>query len=245
MNNVMEIVEYFGFSDKESKVYLAALRLGEATISVLAEESKVKRTTIYDILDNLIKKTALITVKRGKQTIYIPTPPRHLLQLARRSLDRVEDNIDKLESHHYSKFKKPSIYFLYGVSGFKQIWNMIISKETKEYKIITDGHLFDEYITQKYLLEEIIEKKKKFKIKSKQLITDSALSKNIIARDEVEQRKTKILPPDTQINYTTVITKNFVAFMSQPHDNFLFVVESSSFAKSQEQIFEVMWDLSN
>lgn len=243
MKDIMEIVKYFGFSDKESKIYLTSLRLGEASISQLAKESGVKRTTIYDLLNNLIKKGVLMTVKRGKQTIYIPTPPRHLLKLTRRNLDKIEDQIEKLEYHHYSKFKKPSIYFLYGSNGFKQVWDMVLSKNTKEYRIITDGHLFDGYISQQYLIEEIIDKKVKLKINSKQLITNSSLAKNIISRDFNELRKTKLLPFDTDVTYTTIITDSFVAFISPSEDNFLFVVESSSFAHSQKEMFEAMWDI--
>ena len=42
-----------GLSEKEADVYLAALELGMAPASVIAKKSRIKRTTVHEILKRL------------------------------------------------------------------------------------------------------------------------------------------------------------------------------------------------
>ena len=52
-------LEAFGLTEKESRVYLALLELGEAGIGEIAKKSAIKRTTLYDVVENL-KKSGLV-----------------------------------------------------------------------------------------------------------------------------------------------------------------------------------------
>ena len=53
MKNLQKILHNVGFSDKAALLYLAALELGEATVKELAKRAKVKRTTVYYLLEEL------------------------------------------------------------------------------------------------------------------------------------------------------------------------------------------------
>lgn len=238
----MNTLRGLGLSEKLSKVYLAVLESGESTVSTLAAKSGVKRTTIYELVDELVEEGFLYKTQIGKKTLYGATPPRQVLKLKRRALERVEEEISHLEARHYSSFDIPKIKFYYGSAGFKNIWNEIIERTQKEYRIITNGAVFDKYVTDDYLFDEIIGKRKAKGIRSKQLITDSPFSRRIIARDELDNRVTKILPPDTQVEFTEVITDTFTAFMSEPEHNFQFIIESRAFAHFRRQMFDVVWD---
>ena len=48
-----EKLEQIGLDPKEAKVYLAMLELGETTVARIAQKSKIKRTTAYDLVDSL------------------------------------------------------------------------------------------------------------------------------------------------------------------------------------------------
>ena len=45
-----------GLSETEAKIYLAALELGQTSVSRIARKSGIKRTTIYLSLENLMEK---------------------------------------------------------------------------------------------------------------------------------------------------------------------------------------------
>ena len=238
----MNTLKSLGLSEKHSKVYLVALENGECGVSFLAQKSGIKRTTVYEIIEDLVDEGFLFETQVGKKTLYGAVTPRQILKLKRRALERVEEEINHLEAKHYSSFDVPKIKFHYGSVGFKNIWNEILENTKKDYRIITNGSIFDGYVTNNYLFDEIIKKKKERKLNSKQLITDSGLAQRIIARDDQDNRITRILPPDTQVEFTEVISDSMVAFMSEPVHNFQFIVQSKAFAHFRRQMFDVMWD---
>ena len=51
-----EALEEFGLENREAKVYVKLLELGEAGASELSKKVNILRPTVYDILDNMIKK---------------------------------------------------------------------------------------------------------------------------------------------------------------------------------------------
>lgn len=242
MDTSMNTLKSLGLSEKHSKVYLVALENGECSVSFLAQRSGIKRTTVYEIIEDLIDDGFLFETQVGKKTLYGAVTPRQILKLKRRALERVEEEINHLEAKHYSSFDIPKIKFHYGSVGFKNIWNEILENTKKDYRIITNGSIFDGYVTNNYLFDEIIKKKKERKLSSKQLITDSGLAQRIIDRDDQDNRITRILPPDTQVEFTEVISDSMVAFMSEPVHNFQFIVQSKAFAHFRRQMFDVMWD---
>lgn len=242
MNTEMELLQHLGLSKKEAAIYKAVLEHGESTVSQIASRSGVKRTTIYELLEELLENGTLIKQKVGKKIYYLATPPAHLVTLRRRALNKVEDKIDVLNMKHLSAFDTPKINFYHGELGFKQIWDTVLQEKTKEFWIITNGSLFEEYISNSYLYEEILSRKKKLKIKSKQLITDSQYAKQITKSDKEQNRVTRILPPDTVLPFTQIITDTFCAFISEPEQNCLFIIENKAFAHYQKSLFDVLWD---
>ena len=57
-----------GLSDNEASVYLSSLSLGPSTIQRIANNAKVKRTTVYTTIDTLKQKGLMnIEVKNKKK----------------------------------------------------------------------------------------------------------------------------------------------------------------------------------
>lgn len=241
MANLIEIIQNLGLNAKAAKVYLAALELGEASVQELARGAKIKRTTLYYVLDELIESGALICTKTGRRTYYVPEQPATLLKNAKEKISDFEDSLKLLEEKIAYINRRPRVYFLYGSAGFKQVWDMILSTKEKEYRIITGGENFLDYVKEKYIIDEITAQKKKLGISSKQLITASAYARQIIAKDSQENRISKLLPPIYKLPFTEIITESIVAFISPKFDNMMFIVEDSAFSKTRKSIFETLW----
>ncbi len=242
MSNLIVILKNIGLSEKAARVYLSALMLGEATVLELSKHSEVKRTSIYYTLDELKNLGALTETKRQRKVYYLPAQPRELIKHIREKVYEAEDLVEELEHIKHSVFKKPRVYFLYGPSGFKQIWDMVFASRDKEFRIITEGQNFLDFVREKYILDDIIKNKKKLGISSRQLISDSPYAREIIAKDYAENRKSKLLPRTYKIPFTEVICSEFVAFISPRWDNNLFVVENERFAETRKSIFEITWE---
>ena len=54
--NYIQDLQQIGLTEKEAKVYLAALELGEKAVQVIAQKAGVNRATTYFILESLIEK---------------------------------------------------------------------------------------------------------------------------------------------------------------------------------------------
>ncbi len=238
-----DILTNLGFSDHAARVYLAALELGEATVQEIALRSKVPRTSIYYLLDELIQASALVMTQRGKRTYYVAAPPRTVLARARERLSDFEDSIEELEGRMHAVYPKPRVYFLYGPQGFKRVWDMIFESGEKEFSIVTEGAPFLDFVKEKYILDEIIKKKKTLGIKSKQIIMDSPYARDIVAKDVRENRESRILSPRHKLPFTEIINAKFVAFLSPRWDNTLLVIENQNFALTRQSLFDAMWDM--
>jgi HTH-type transcriptional regulator, sugar sensing transcriptional regulator len=236
-----DILRNLGFSELGARVYLAALELGEATVQEIGNRSKVPRTSIYYLLNELVDSCALVMTKRNKKTYYLAAPPKAVLARAREKLSDFEDSLEELEAKQHAVYEKPRTYFLYGPLGFKRIWDMIFELPEKEYSIITDGSSFLDFVKEKYILDEIIKRKKEVGAKSRQLIMDSAYARQIIAKDIKENRQSKILSPHRKLPFTEIITKKFVVFISPRWDNTLLIIENENFALTRQSLFETLW----
>lgn len=89
----MQIVELaaklqsVGFTNKQAKVYVAALFLGPSAVQKIAEQAEINRATAYVILDELAKMGLVSESTQGKKTVFVAEPPT--------SIDRYLDDQTK------------------------------------------------------------------------------------------------------------------------------------------------------
>ncbi len=117
-------LQAIGLSDKEAKVYLAALELGQDSVQNIANKSKVNRATTYSILENLKIKGLISIVEEGKKTNYSAIAPDYLsnqLELEQKKLEEMQKRLKKilpeLASLHSRKKNKPTIKYFEGKQG--------------------------------------------------------------------------------------------------------------------------------
>jgi predicted transcriptional regulator len=118
-------------NQKEYKVYLYLLERGATTAHniYMGLNKNISRTTVYEILDNLLKKKLIyIDHKKRKINIYAPQTPTRLLELVDNKLseiNKIKSNIKKLLPHLENKYVKlsemPEVQFFEGEEGIKQL----------------------------------------------------------------------------------------------------------------------------
>ena len=65
----IETLKQLGLSDKEAKVYLAALTLGTAPLVQIARKAGVKLSTTHLTIATLLQRHLLIAVPKGKNAL--------------------------------------------------------------------------------------------------------------------------------------------------------------------------------
>lgn len=117
-----------GLSEKEAKVYLAALELGGQTAQIIARKAGVNRVTTYVILQGLITKGLVSTITQGKKTLFAGEAPEQLDHLLRKQEEDIfehrrdlEKMIPELRALYNRAEGKPKVRFFEGYEGVRSM----------------------------------------------------------------------------------------------------------------------------
>src|SRR3989339_1254791 len=101
------LLTQIGFSKNEAKVYLTALELGPSPACKLAEQAELPRTTVYFILDYLIKRGVMGKTKAKGKTLFIADPPEKLLSILNDLKLQMEKAMPRFEAMYNTSETKP------------------------------------------------------------------------------------------------------------------------------------------
>jgi len=103
---MLDILNNFGMSEYEAKVYSTMVLLGPTKAGTISKESKVPQSKIYEVLDQLIEKQ-VVEFLGGRPKEFRAIPPQFAL---RTLLQNREKNISELRSliTQLNGFLKPS-----------------------------------------------------------------------------------------------------------------------------------------
>jgi len=117
-------LQKIGLSDKEARVYLANLGLGQSSVQNIAHKAGVNRATTYVVLESLIKKGLCSTFSQKKKTYYIANDPELLTTLFKIQKKEIDEK-EKYFASLLPQFKmidsqstdKPTVKFFEGKQG--------------------------------------------------------------------------------------------------------------------------------
>lgn len=235
----------FGFDEKETQVYLAGLELGPTTVLELARRTRLARTTLYPILEDLRQRGFFRYGKQKRKSVYIAESPAMLAKIFHSREKQFENIVTKLEALRGTVHEGAGVVLFEGGEGFRQLWQKIFKSGVKEYRIITSGVGMLEFVHEPYLIKYIIAERMRRGIKSLQLITDTPAARKIIAKDKTELRESRLLPAGVEVPATIIIFGNEVAFITTRRENTMILVASGEAAVTHRTIFDLLWQTSN
>lgn len=89
--NLAKKLEAVGLTEKQAKVYVAALFLGPSAVQRIGEQADVNRATTYVILSELADMGLVSESSEGKKTVYVAEPPEAI----ERYLNSIEKEISE------------------------------------------------------------------------------------------------------------------------------------------------------
>ncbi len=240
-------LQSLGLSEKEAKVYLAALELGPDTVQNIAKKAGINRPTAYLQIESLKQKGIISEVEKDKKVLYMAESPDRLtslLNLHEKELKFKEAELERILPSLSELFtgsgEKPKVKFYEGKAGIKTIEEEFLNTKTTEihgFVNIDKVHkLFPEH--EKGYSPKRVAKK----IKSRIIYNREA---GPLARpDDPEKLRVakfidyKKLPIDADIS----IFKDKVAFLSYKDDPIGVIVESKEIAETMQAIFRQIWE---
>lgn len=240
---IPELLAVFGLNEKKANIYLAALEMGPSSALALAERANIKRTTVYDILEEL-KHLGLITeTLRGKRTRYAATDPDRLKDLVRRQSLALEALLPQLKALYNVPGIKPSVRFFEGMAGVQAALEETLTAEDKTLLGILSMEDLYETIGEAYM-EDYVQRRIAMGYK---LRVVRSKEKEVMKRwpsSKKENRDRRYAPKGYIFGMTQYVYDNKVLLLSSRKENFAMVVESVDYARNQRQLFEALWQVS-
>jgi len=234
-----KIFQRYGLTDKETKVYLAALSLGTCSITQLAKKAGLKRPTTYLIIDELLKKDLLITIPSGKITHYKAEAPETLIEKLEENKEKIEEMLPELRSIYQKSLKQPRVRFYEGKDKLlkmyeeafrsKEIWAIFSYDKYSEVITETENrHIFNILNRQGGIIYDLMENTKKAREYAR-------------VKYRTGLSETKLLPSSSKIATDILVFDNKTAMIS--FDNLIgIIIEDPSIAQIQKQMIQSIWN---
>lgn len=234
-----------GLSDKEARVYLAALELGKASIQDIAKKAGINRTTTYVMITELEKKGLTKPLKVGKRNYFVAESPDVILEILKKEKQEIENKereireiLPELKSVYNVAPSRPKIRFYEGEIMFEKMAEDILGSGAKEIFEIYNADLLPKTFS---ILEKtgFAKKREELGIKSKSIYTRTAgRFKNPLELAEelfVEQAK---FPFWSNI----FIYANRVGIASLKGDMVGVIIESDEISETMRSLFKLAWE---
>ena len=232
-----------GFSDKKAALYLAILEMGMGSASELANAAGIKRTTVYDLLDELTDDRLVSITFNGNKRNFTAEPPENLQHLAMERLQVVDQILPGLKELFRSNMQLPRIRYYEGVEGIRYVHEELLKVKSREYFYFGSITGFVDALGREYL-ENFVRRRICRKIWSNaiRIRTHEIDSPDLLPGND-NYRRVKYLSrslPDNVANLTLYDGK--IAICATSHENYAMIVESQEMFTILKLVWDCMWD---
>jgi len=239
--NLKETLQQLGMHEKKAEVYLACLELGAATAYLIAKKVGLKRPTVYDLVDQLMKEGLLHKSMRGSIKYFSAADPEKLIRTLREKEKAVREAMPELQNLYNSPKAKPLIRYFEGKEGIIEMYEDSLKSCRKGDEILA-------YVGEDVLrhlpsyAEDYVRRRVKEGIILRGIYKNNSQITKYMKNNREQLRIAKILDEKYfPVSNETNIYKNKVAVASYGKEMFGMIIESEEIAKSQKAIFELAW----
>lgn len=239
--HLQKAIEQLGYKPNEAKVYLAALNIGESTLSDIASHTKLPRTSVQVILEALHKKGLMNFYIKSRYKYWTAEDPKKLIdQLDERKtiLQSIIPSISRLKQNTESK---PIIKVYSGAERIHLIHEDILSEKQDIFGILP----WEDWIslmTPEYI-DNFIERRVKHFLKGRFLMPKTESTLKLKEREEKELRYVRFLPNHIVIKDALFIYANKVAIISlNPKQPTAVIIDDESTKDMMTTLFEELWE---
>ena len=144
--NTAEVLRVFGLEPRETRIYLALLESGPASIRDIADRAGINRGTTHELLKRMQQKGVVSYFPKGKRRHFSAEPPSRLKELALNHQSQVVEAMTLLEdkvipqlSHLRPITGNADVHYYEGDDGIELVLRDILStvsgQEERSYSI--------------------------------------------------------------------------------------------------------------
>ncbi|MFC1655844.1 TrmB family transcriptional regulator [Patescibacteria group bacterium] len=236
---LIKILQHLGLTEKESKVYLACLELGSATIQEVADKAKIKRTSIYNFLEDLKSKGFITVIQKNKIQLLIAEDPNSLLAKVDAQKKKLEDILPEFLSIYNLPAEKSKVLFYDGIQGLKKVYEDTL-KEKKTIYLISDYEKMFETMDEKWMWD-YARKRASSNIEVFSIAKEGPNAKKaeLVGKEQLrEVRYVKKVEFETEIN----IFGDKVALLSFKRPYAGVIIEDRGISQTLLSMWKIIWE---
>jgi len=243
--NISRELSQQGLSPHQIKAYLGVLSLGQATTISVAKKTGLRRTTVYDILVNLIEKGYVSEARKGKRRIFIAEDPSFITTRLEEKLAAAKSLTPFLQKIYTTSTPMPRVNFYDGVKGVQSVFDRILETKSKEQLFWSSINDMVEVLGKRYL-ESWIRRRIKKGIWSKVLVSKQTRSlDSLFEASGASLRQIHWLPREFAFNGVCCVVDNKVVYISTRAESFGFIIESEAYSGMMRVIWQTMWAITS
>jgi sugar-specific transcriptional regulator TrmB len=234
------LLSSLGLNEAEATVYVAALELGESNMQQLARKSGIKRTSIYNFIDELKSRGLIAETKKKKHKVYSAVHPRQLLEIEKTRIVELERTLPELLAIQNKSKVKPRVTFYENIEGIKDVYADML-KEGKEIVAFEDlEHM--QIALPKSFYEHFPSERARRGIPFKSILRDSPEARRIVGKNKYLLRQSKLLASAdwrTEVN----IYGEKVALMSfRSTIPFCVLIDDHDVTETLRSVWQELWE---
>jgi len=249
MDKVIEkVLGLLGLSPIEIKFFLACYTIGPASVSQIAREARIRRSTAYLTANKLISDGLILEDHKAYGSRLQTVEPRRLLQIVadrqrrfRRLEIEIEENLPDLQALYKASDIRPKVRLYEGNSGLMQVWQDILS--TKGEILLWTNQQTENLVFGPQSHDQFISERVRKQIPIRVLAVDNQLGKELQKNDSTVFRQTKVLPSGTTFSAETYLYDSKIAMLDYNQDTIGIIIESAPLVTQQKAQFELVWNL--
>lgn len=245
-----KILEKLGLSEKEAKVYLATLELGQDSVQNIAKKAEVNRPTAYFILERLMDLGLVSTLMHDKKTLFVAESPKELENILNREKQEIENHRDELKASmnqllaiYNASEGKPVVRYFEGADGLEALdrYGREFLKRNSEVLGISPIDIIEKNFPDRR--KKSINERVKLGIKARTIYThENGEIPNYVNKKELRDGvfiPREIFPLNATITiYPEWGLKLYYFNISKP---FGIIIESKELAQNFKLLFELAW----
>lgn len=248
MASILEkILEDLGLSEKEAKVYLACLELGESAPADIAKHSGINRATTYVIAEKLTKDGLMSQLEKGKKTYFMAENPEQLLRLLRKQEQNIKNKeqefqkyLPELKTIFDTAGERPKVRFFEGKEGIKAIQeDFLNSKDRRIEEVYSHDDLGNVFTEED--LRKTRDVRKKRNIQARVIYVRKEGKRKHVFMPELTVRR--IIPQELfSVHSDILFYDNKVAMVSLKGKLVGVIIENKVIVDTLRSIFNLAWE---
>jgi sugar-specific transcriptional regulator TrmB len=209
-------------------------------VTRLADRSSINRVTTYHILESLLAKGVIKSIKKDKIQNFLAVEPKILISLLKEKENKLKSILPELESKISLAGKKPYVELYEGKKGITSMLDFLIDNSKEEVLAYGNFNIVEKSIEYQSLHWRKTRISRNIKMKAVADRLDADFTEN---RKWKKLTDFKTLRNLGKISTWTFISGNITAILTAKKELTGVLIENEEIADTQRVIFEFLWGL--